>query len=175
MEPTRRSEVIEATWSEFDLPNRIWTIGSERTKNGNVHSVPLSEMALELLEEVKTLSGRSRWLFPSPRLEDRPIVRTAINHCLAENREAIGISNLRPHDLRRTGASQMTGMGILRLVVSKILNHTDREVTAIYDRFSYDHEKRQALDAWGRRLMRIVSDEPIAVTAVPLATRGEPA
>jgi hypothetical protein len=50
----------------------------------------------------------------------------------------------------------MTGMGISRLVVSKILNHVERGVTSVYDRHSYDREKRQALEAWGRKLQTIV-------------------
>jgi hypothetical protein len=45
----------------------------------------------------------------------------------------------------------MTGMGISRLTVKKILNHAERDVTAVYDRHSYDQEKRAALDARGRR------------------------
>ena len=51
----------------------------------------------------------------------------------------------------------MTGMGINRLVVSKILNHVERTVTAVYDRHGYDAEKRHALDAWGARLEQIVT------------------
>ncbi len=51
----------------------------------------------------------------------------------------------------------MTGMGIPRLTVSKILNHAESSVTAIYDRYSYDLEKRQALLAWGAHVARIVS------------------
>jgi hypothetical protein len=52
----------------------------------------------------------------------------------------------------------MTGMGIPRLIVSKILNHVEPGVTAVYDRHSYDKEKREALEAWGRRLQLMVSD-----------------
>jgi integrase len=62
----------------------------------------------------------------------------------------------RQHDLRRTAASHMTGMGISRLVVGKILNHVETGVTAIYDRHSYDQEKRQALEAWGGRVEELV-------------------
>ena len=171
----RRGEVVEATWSEFDMRNRIWVIGADRTKNGIAHTVPLAEPALELLDRIKAIGGGSRWLFPSPRLEDRPIGRRVINHCLTANRETIEVNNLRPHDLRRTGASQMTAMGIPRLVVSKILNHADREITGVYDRHTYDHEKRRALDAWGQRLTEIVSDEVAAAKVVPLATLSEPA
>ena len=169
----RRSEVVEAAWSEFDLPNRLWAIGGERTKNGKPHTVPLSDLALELLGRIRDLSDDSEWLFPSPRIEGKAIDRRGINHRLTENLERIGLSNLRPHDLRRTGASQMTAMGIPRLVVSKILNHADREITGIYDRHTYDVEKRHALDAWGERLKEILSGKTGATNVVSLAGAGE--
>ena len=51
----------------------------------------------------------------------------------------------------------MAGMGIPRLTISKILNHVEPGVTAVYDRHSYDQEKQEALNAWGTRLSRIVS------------------
>jgi hypothetical protein len=44
----------------------------------------------------------------------------------------------------------MVGAGVPRLVVSKILNHVETGVTAVYDRHSYDQEKRSALDFWGK-------------------------
>jgi integrase len=62
-----------------------------------------------------------------------------------------------PHDLRRTAASHMASMGISRLVVGKILNHAEPGVTKVYDRHSYDAEKRQALNAWGERVMELVT------------------
>ena len=65
--------------------------------------------------------------------------------------------DFRFHDLRRTAASLMTGIGISRLVVSKILNHVERGITAVYDRHSYDAEKRAALLKWERRAQHIVS------------------
>ena len=44
------------------------------------------------------------------------------------------------------------------MMVKEILNHVEREITAVYDRHSYDAEKREALEAWSRRLQLIVSD-----------------
>ena len=49
----RRCEIIQASWLEFDLPNRLWTIAAARSKNGNAHAVSLSDLALELIEEIK--------------------------------------------------------------------------------------------------------------------------
>jgi hypothetical protein len=51
----------------------------------------------------------------------------------------------------------MTSMGISRLVVQKILNHVETGVTSVYDRHSYDAEKKDALEKWAKRLTRIVS------------------
>jgi hypothetical protein len=64
----------------------------------------------------------------------------------------------------------MTGMGISRLVVGKILNHVEPGVTAVYDRHSYDREKREALGAWGERLEKIVATDPSVTTTQGTAT-----
>ena len=50
----------------------------------------------------------------------------------------------------------MTSLGVARLVVGKILNHAEPGVTKVYDRHSYDAEKRQALNAWGARVTELV-------------------
>jgi hypothetical protein len=47
----------------------------------------------------------------------------------------------------------MASMGVSRIVIGQILNHADRSVTAVYDRYSYDAEKRAALTLWSERLM----------------------
>jgi hypothetical protein len=51
----------------------------------------------------------------------------------------------------------MTSMGIPRLIVQKILNHVEPGVTQIYDRYSYDKEKREALELWSKRLALMIS------------------
>jgi hypothetical protein len=76
---------------------------------------------------------------------DRHITPEAVDHALRRHGlEPLGFT-FWVHDLRRCAAPHMTGMGISRLVVSKILNHVERGVTAVYDRHSYDKEKRQTL------------------------------
>jgi integrase len=73
-------------------------------------------------------------------------------------RTVSGVKEWRGHDLRRTAASNMTAMGIPRFIVGRVLNHAESGVTAVYDRHSYDAEKKDALDKWAAKLMRIVSD-----------------
>ncbi len=200
----RKGEIVGAALSEFNLEEEAWDIPAERAKNGIAHRVPLSPLALGLIEEARALvnedASRKRdqqspdtdipepkWLFPSPR-GDTHIAPRAVNHALwracmqPEKRPkaarysdapAIGLTNIVPHDLRRTAASGMTALGINRLVVSKILNHVENSVTAIYDRHGYDKEKRHALDAWAAHLEGILSGKPKTDNVVTLATVSE--
>lgn len=92
------------------------------------------------------------------RLEKTHITGEAIDHALRRC-TFDGIEPFVPHDLRRSGASHMTSIGISRLVVSKILNHVESSVTAIYDRHSYDAEKQNALETWSKRLKEIITGE----------------
>lgn len=149
----RKGEVVSAEWDEFDLNNGWWTIPAKKSKNGNPHRVPLSPLALKLLEELKSLANGSKWLLPSPRGNNH-VIPTSVDHALRNNLNKFGENTkpFTPHDLRRTAASHMTALGISRLVVSKILNHAENSVTAIYDRHSYDKEKKYALDIWEQKL-----------------------
>ena len=75
-------------------------------------------------------------------------------------KQASGI-DFKFQDLRRTAASLMTGIGIERLVVSKILNHVERSIRAVYDRHSYDRERQSAMFKWDRRLAESVTSQPV--------------
>lgn len=154
----RKGEIVSAEWNEFDLKNRCWTIPASKAKNNNSHHVPLSDLALEILEELKSLSNGSSWLFPSPR-GNTHIIPTAVDHALRKNLDKFkDVKPFTPHDTRRAAASHMTALGISRLTVSKLLNHADNSVTAIYDRHSYDKEKRSAINAWGEKLTNLISN-----------------
>ena len=58
--------------------------------------------------------------------------------------------------IRRTVATNMRAIGIDRLTVSKVLNHSESGVTRVYDRYAGDREKTQALARWGEELRRII-------------------
>jgi len=183
----RKGEIVGAAISEFDLENKTWEIPSARTKNGIAHKVPLSPLALSLVEEAKSLADGADRLFPSQR-EDGHINPSAVNHALwracmpPEQRAkvgryskapAIGVTSIVPHDLRRTAASNMAALGINRLVISKVLNHVETSVTAIYDRHGYDAENRHALESWAAHLQGILSGKPKADNVVTLVSAGE--
>ncbi len=184
----RKGELVGATLPEFNFEASIWTISAVRSKNGIAHRVPLSPLALDLIQEARTLASKSKqtptegaeWLFPSPR-GDVPIKPTTVNHALRKAltpranhpTPAIKLENLTPHDLRRTAASGMTSIGISRLVVAKILNHVETGVTAIYDRHGYDAEKRHALTVWADHLEGILTGKAAGGNVVRLTAGSE--
>jgi integrase len=149
----RGIEILSMRWEHVDLANGWWTIPAELAKNGLSHRVPLSKEARTVLVAVKRLCEPGQAVFASPSVAgSMQYAQKAVERV----RKASGVE-FNGHDLRRTAASHMTSMGISRLVVAKILNHVERGVTAVYDRHSYDCEKREALDAWGLRLWEIVT------------------
>ena len=164
----RGGELLAAPWTEIDLASGWWTIPAERSKNRLAHRVPLSPQALRILKLLRTLTGDSRWLFPSPRKAG-----AHINHAQKAVERIVDRSGVDfcGHDLRRTAASLMVGAGVPRLVVSRVLNHAESGVTAVYDRHSYDAEKRAALSSWGRRVDAIIAGErhPEVLTMSPRA------
>ena len=128
-----------------DADESWWTIPAELAKNALAHRVPLSRQALAVLERQRKRPN-GPWVFPSPTT-DRPIENP--QKAAERLRERSKVADLHLHDLRRTAASLMTGMGISRLTVKRILNHPERDVTAVYDRHSCDPEKRRALRSSG--------------------------
>jgi integrase len=152
----RGGELHSAAWADMDLATGWWTIPGERAKNGLSHRVPLSPPAVRLLEDLRANHGESPWVFPSKGKAGSHVyhMQKAIERVVKRSDVSF-----RGHDLRRTAASLMVGAGVPRLVVSKILNHVETGITAVYDRHSYDPEKRAALDFWGTRLEAIVSDQ----------------
>jgi hypothetical protein len=63
----------------------------------------------------------------------------------------------------------MTADGVSRLVVKKILNHVERDITAVYDRFSYDKQKKMALDGWGRQVTAIIEQQEDGADVIPIS------
>ncbi|WP_291839391.1 site-specific integrase [Brevundimonas sp.] len=173
---TRRNEVAGARKTEFDRTAKIWTIPSERAKAKHQHVVPLGDDALEVLEVAWALDPGSPYLFPSARspgqhLDPHAITRAFARTC-ARRKLAVGS----PHDVRRSGATTLTGRyGVSRFVVGLVLGHTPNEgaaVTSVYDRHTYVPEKRAALELWANHVVRpgrSVAPRPTAMAPAAVA------
>ena len=60
----------------------------------------------------------------------------------------------------------MASLGVPRLVISKVLGHSEAGITKLYDRHSYDDEKREALETWSSHLESILSIDRTADATV---------
>lgn len=78
----RTIELRAALWSEFDLDNAIWEIPAERMKMRRSHLVPLSTKALDLLNELKILTGNYRYVFPGRNDPNKRMSEASINQTI---------------------------------------------------------------------------------------------
>jgi integrase len=151
----RRTEILGMRWDEIDFAGGWWTIPASRSKNGLAHRIPLVGGALETLRTLEAQPPQEReYVFNGGRL-GQPVANP--QKWLQRIREGTSIEDFRLHDIRRSVASNLTALGVPRLTVSKLLNHVETSITAVYDRHSYDAEKRVALVRWERRLREIVA------------------
>ena len=157
----RVSEVAGISRSEISLSERLWRLPAERVKNASAHDVPLSALAIELLEQGMQRSDGDL-IFPS-HLTAEPITNHAVAKAMRRSLETFGLERFTAHDLRRTAATEMAGLGIDRLIVDKVLNHVSADrstVAGVYDRHAYRAQKAAALEAWADHLRSIIGTEP---------------
>jgi integrase len=174
----RANEVAGMHDREIDTAQKTWLIPAERAKNGRAHLVPLSPLAIELIEEARRIRGRREkpaLLFASPRDVSQPFQRHAVTRAMSRLCFKLRIDDAGPHDLRRTGATALTSerIGVPRFHVSAVLGHLGEMggVTSVYDRHAYVNEKRRALDAWALLLRSIVTstERPSNIVAMESA------
>ncbi|OAT26889.1 phage P4-associated integrase [Proteus myxofaciens ATCC 19692] len=78
----RTIELHAALWQEFDLDNAIWEIPAERMKMRRPHLVPLSTQALDLLHELKSMTGNYHYVFPGRNDPNKPMSEASINQVI---------------------------------------------------------------------------------------------
>jgi integrase len=165
----RINEIAEARKDEFDLDAKVWVIPGTRllphktedggTKNRRDHALPLTSLALELINRALALSGRSLFLFPSPFDASRPIGESAVSRGWNRSRGALGsLAEIRVHDLRHTVSTGLGDLGFPRYEIDLVTNHVRPEdrVGAGYVHATYLPEKRKLLEAWEGRLQKIL-------------------
>lgn len=175
----RVGEVAGMRVTELDLTRALWAIPGSRTKNATPHSVPLSDVALDIIEEALKDAGKdTTWVFPSGGASIDPhAIGTAVRRALAPTERfpkgRLGMARWTPHDLRRTALTGLAQLGVAPIVIGSVANHlsvTKASVTfAHYVQHDYGGEKRAALDLWAERLEAIISGAPAKV--LPLRER----
>jgi integrase len=151
----RRGEVSGMRWSEIDFDRRVWTIPVTRSKNGSAHEVPLATPVLDILGRIPRFLG-SNFVFTTTGAT--PI--SGFGRAKHRVEVAVGASDWWVHDLRRTAASGMARLGVAPHVIEKVLNHKTGQISgvaAVYNRYGYETEKRDAIERWTTTLTTMKS------------------
>lgn len=149
----RKSEVLKATWEQFDLENGVWTKPSHLTKQKKREHLPLSEQALQILSQLKKLDkNESNYLFPS-QSRDKPLrdIKSFWERIIKEAK----LENVRIHDLRHTHASHLVSSGLSLSIVGKLLGHTQASTTQRYAHLA-DAPLRQAAQLFGNKIRMLM-------------------
>ena len=142
----RSNEALRATWDEFDLVARTWTIPGGRMKMNVAHRVPLSDAALAVLREARKL-GDGNLVFPRRRggyVDDRQLRRTV---------EVAGLNNrMSIHGLRSTFRDWCADSAQPRDIAEASLAHSVAGVEGAYFRSDVFDRRRELMAAWDRYL-----------------------
>ena len=158
----RAREIADLAWTEIDLKRAVLELAPERTKNHRRHSVPLSGAALAVLKSRprgdrtlvfgERVGGFSGWSKAKAQLDVR-----------------LKIPEWRIHDLRRTTATGMAELGVQPHVIEAVLNHVSGSkagVAGIYNRASYEAEKRRALELWANHVEQIAAGHKAKIVPI---------
>ena len=151
----RSGELRLARWEQIE--DATWTIPAENTKGGREHIVALSDLALELIDGFRSLSG-SEWVLPSPIHRDRPLSDKVIARAVSSLRPHIEIAPWTAHDLRRTFATRLADLKVEPYIVEKCLGHRLPKLFETYSRSDYLPERREALQLWADRIRRLIDE-----------------
>lgn len=143
----RPGELRHAEWSEINLDAAEWRIPASRMKMRDAHVVPLARQAFEILQNLRPLTGRSMYVFPSLRSKDRPMSENTINAAL--RRLGYGQEEMTGHGFRAMASTCLNEQGWNPDLIELQLAHAERnKVRAAYNRSTRLQDRRQMMQAW---------------------------
>lgn len=145
----RPGEVRAAEWKEIDVDKATWTIPADKMKMGVEHTVSLSSQLVDVLDDLRLLTGNGRFLFPGARTNNRPMsdagVLAAIRY-MGYRKE-----DFTPHGFRATFSTFSNESGIFFPdVIEAALAHQDTNpIRRVYNRAAYWEERVKLAQWWG--------------------------
>ena len=148
----RTIELRAALWSEFDLDNGIWEIPAERMKMRRSHLVPLSVQALDLLNELKIMTGNYRYVFPGRNDPNKPMSEASINQLI----KRIGYGGkVTGHGFRHMMSTILHENNYDSKWIELQLAHVDKNsIRGTYNHAQYISQRRIMLDFYSFFILR---------------------
>lgn len=160
----RKSELTNATWSEINFSEAIWTIPKERMKRRNPHLVFLSRQVMDILVALKTFAGGSDFILPSRYDSDAPMSSATMNRVLdltykAAQKDGHDLAKFGLHDLRRTASTLLHEAGYNTDWIEKCLAHEQKGVRAVYNKAEYREQRTTMLQDWADMIDEWIIEE----------------
>jgi len=149
----RPGELRHARWDEFDIEAAVWSIPAEKMKMRKPHNVPLPAQALDLLDELRNITGNGILLFPSLRSWQRPMSENTLNAAL--RRMGYSGEEMTAHGFRASFSTLANESGLWNPdAIERALAHVEKnEVRRAYARGEHWEERVKLADWWASQLL----------------------
>lgn len=151
----RSTEFRGGKWCEIDFQAAIWTIPAERMKHEKNKPkpplvIPLSTWAIELLHELRELTGNTPYLFPSRTAQNGVMSETTLNNIIKK----LGYNGIAtPHGFRSLASSILNEKGFNPDAIERQLAHIPHDkIRAAYNRAEYMAERTEFMQWYSDHL-----------------------
>lgn len=144
----RPGELRLSKWPEYDFQKAIWTVPADRTKMRREHQIPLPRQALDILTQLKEITGHVDFLFPALAKTDRPISENTMN--LALRRMGYSDQEMTSHGFRASASTLLNESGLWSSdAIERQLAHLDKNaVRRAYARGQFWDERVKMMTWW---------------------------
>ena len=164
---TRPGELRFAEWSEIDLERAVWIIPAARMKmrkalkaTADPHVVPLSRQAVNILANIRPISGAGRFVFPGEHDSKRAMSENTINAAL----HRMGFKGeIVAHGFRHMASTALNEAGWSADAIERQLAHKDKDgIRGTYNKAEYMAERRRMMQAWSDYLDALREPQVVA-------------
>jgi integrase len=157
----RPGEAAKARWREIDFDNKVWIVSSQTMKMKREHLVPLTSQMIDILEEVKPLSGHLEFIFPADRKPKAHCSTQTANMAL----KRMGFAGkTTAHGFRSLASTTLNAEGYNSDFIEAALAHEEaNKIRRAYNRNDYLAHRRPMMMWWSERIERAADGEVMEV------------
>lgn len=162
----RRSQIANLRREFIDEQDQLINWPGREMKTGRPHSLPMMPMVAQILS---TLPSEG-YLFLA-RGKDTPF--SGFSPCKEDFDAGLdGVAQWTLHDLRRTFSTGLARLRVPPHIKEMLLAHASAKdpMEAIYDRYTYEREMREALERWEAHLQQLLKNAPASSAEAPCGT-----
>lgn len=166
----RREEVAGMDWAELDRREFMWIIPASRTKNRKAQHVPLTNLAVGVLDAIADSAQWPRTGYVFSTTGKTPVSGFSKAKRRLDDLMEVALQERflpwRTHDIRRTLATGLQRLGVRFEVTEAVLNHVSGSragIAGVYQRYDWAAEKQSALRDWSALVASLTAPEVVGI------------